>query len=150
MSRFDLERYLPYLINRVGVAAVEAFEGTLKRHGLTIAMWRILAVLLHHGPQRITDIAPETTLALSQVSRLVTALQTKGLVSRAKDHTDGRANRIGLTARGTRITTQLLAPALELERTLVAGLPGEAVAELKRTLRRVHENVTAADRTAAG
>jgi hypothetical protein len=44
--RIDFSEYLPYLINRVGSALVVDFGGhALAHHGLSIAMWRVLAVL---------------------------------------------------------------------------------------------------------
>ena len=61
----DLANYLPYLLNRVGFAMVESFSAdALKGTGLSIDMWRVLAVLAyvqaHHRPgegifQRHTD-----------------------------------------------------------------------------------------------
>ena len=45
-AHLDFSEYLPYLINRVGSALVVDFVGsTLARHRLSIAMWRVLAVL---------------------------------------------------------------------------------------------------------
>ena len=51
--RLDLEDYLPYLVNRVGVAlAVEFGRDALVRRGLSIEMWRVLAVLSSNGEHR--------------------------------------------------------------------------------------------------
>ena len=49
-AQLELGSYLPYLVNRVGVAIVEGFSSeALKREGLTIYMWRVLAVLANRG-----------------------------------------------------------------------------------------------------
>jgi len=52
----DLNEYLPYLINRVGFAVSESFGEVLASDDLTISMWRVLAVLLHNGPQHMTNL----------------------------------------------------------------------------------------------
>ena len=41
---FDLARFLPYHVNRTGVRLAIAFGDDLERYGLTITMWRVLAV----------------------------------------------------------------------------------------------------------
>ena len=45
-AKLDLADYLPYLVNRVGSIVAEQFgEEALAPHGLSIAMWRVLAAL---------------------------------------------------------------------------------------------------------
>jgi DNA-binding MarR family transcriptional regulator len=61
----DLRSYLPYLLNRVGFAVTDVFSETLAADDLTVPMWRVLAVLLHHGPQRIGDLADLTSIEIS-------------------------------------------------------------------------------------
>ena len=64
--RFDFSEYLPYLINRVGSALVVDFvQSALVRRHLTIAMWRVLAVLSKDGGQRQIDLADKTSIDVS-------------------------------------------------------------------------------------
>ena len=45
-AKLDLGDYLPYLVNRVGTIIAEQFGAeALTPHGLSIAMWRVIAVL---------------------------------------------------------------------------------------------------------
>ena len=74
-AHLDFSEYLPYLINRVGSALVVDFVGsTLARHRLSIAMWRVLAVLSSDGGQRQIDVAAKTSIDVSTLSRVVTRL----------------------------------------------------------------------------
>src|SRR5277367_219986 len=74
-TKLDLGDYLPYLVNRVGTIIAEQFGAdALARHGLSIADWRVLAVLASNGGQRQIDLADLTSIEASTLSRLVTRL----------------------------------------------------------------------------
>jgi hypothetical protein len=65
-SPLDFSEYLPYLINRVGSALVIDFvQSTLAHATLSIAMWRVLAVLSNDGGQRQIDLAGKTSIDVS-------------------------------------------------------------------------------------
>jgi DNA-binding MarR family transcriptional regulator len=137
----DLNEYLPYLINRVGFAVSEAFGDELAKDALTISMWRVLAVLLHNGPQYMTNLAELTTVEPSTLSRLVGTLQRRGLVTRKRNAADGRHVRVALSARGATLTTGLLPAAAALQDRMIAGMPAAEVAALRRLLKKVHATI---------
>jgi DNA-binding MarR family transcriptional regulator len=137
----DLNEYLPYLINRVGFAVSESFGEVLAKDDLTIAMWRVLAVLLHNGPQHMTNLADLTTVELSTLSRLVGTMQRRGLVTRKRNAADGRNVSVALSARGTALTTRLLPAAAELQVRMIAGMPAADVAALRRLLKQLHVTI---------
>jgi DNA-binding MarR family transcriptional regulator len=84
-ARLQLDDFLPYLINRVAVALVARFsERALARHQVTIDVWRVLAALSNNGRQRQVDLAGLTSIETSTLSRLVTRLVRRGLVSRSR------------------------------------------------------------------
>src|SRR5580698_9149105 len=90
-TRLDLGDYLPYLVNRVGSIVAEQFgEEALAPHGLSIAMWRVLAALASAGEQRQIDLADLTSIDSSTLSRLVTRLIRVGLVTRSRSATSNR------------------------------------------------------------
>src|SRR6516164_1623549 len=84
-TRLDLGDYLPYLANRVGNIIADQFGATaLSPHGLSIAMWRVMAVLAANGSQRQTDLADLTSIDSSTLSRMVTRLVRMRLVTRTR------------------------------------------------------------------
>jgi DNA-binding MarR family transcriptional regulator len=123
----DLRSYLPYLINRVGFAVTDVFGEALATENLTVPMWRVLAVLLHHGPQRIGDLADLTSIEISTLSRLLGSMQRRKLLNRRRARTDARVVMVALT---------------ELETSLAGDLTGEEIATLKRTLDKLYANIS--------
>src|SRR5689334_2695628 len=68
-------------------------QGLSARHGLTLSSYEVLARLAHapDGYLRMTDLAQQTQLSLSRVSRVVDHLQERGLVERKACPGDSRA-----------------------------------------------------------
>jgi DNA-binding MarR family transcriptional regulator len=141
-SKIDLDEFLPYLLNRVGSALVVRFtEDQLAGHGLSIAMWRVLAALSSNGPQRQIDLAELTSTDASTLSRLVTRLVRLGLVSRSRSRNNNREVDVALSPRGRTLVDRLIPAASRLEQDLSRGLSGRDVAGVKRALRRMHANL---------
>jgi len=142
-SRLELDDYFPYLINRVGtVLAVRFTAEQLAAHGLSIAMWRVLAVLSNNGGQRQIDLAGLTSIDASTLSRLVTRLVRMGLVSRTRSRTSSREVVVSLSAKGRALVDRLIPAALTLEETLGRGLPQRDRVVVKRALRRMYANMS--------
>jgi DNA-binding MarR family transcriptional regulator len=88
-ATLKLDNFLPYLVNRVGVALVERYAAeALAAHKLSIDMWRVLAALADNGGQRQIDLAAATSIESSTVSRLVTRLVRLKRIAFDKRHTD--------------------------------------------------------------
>jgi DNA-binding MarR family transcriptional regulator len=142
---FDLDNYLPYLINRVGsIMALRFGDDVLARFGLSIAMWRVLAALSSRGAQRHTDLAGLTSIEVSTLSRIVTRLVRMGLVARAPSKTSGREIAVALSDRGRRLVDRLIPLGLRYQDVASAGLSVKERAVLRRALRHMYRNLVAA------
>jgi DNA-binding MarR family transcriptional regulator len=140
--KLDFGDFLPYLINRVGFALVHNFtRDALAPTGLSIAMWRVLAVLPGHGEQRQIDLAEMTSIDSSTLSRLVTRLVELGLVTRRRSTSSSREVVVDLTAKGLELVGRLIPIAQELERTAIAGVSPKDLAIVQRSLRRMYDNM---------
>ena len=140
--QLDLANYLPYLVNRLGGALVENFiADALAPHDLSIDMWRLMAVLSYRGAQRQVDLVDMTSIEASTVSRLVTRLARTGLVTRKRSETSNREVVIELTAKGRTQVDRILPLAHKLEQTAGAGVSAKDMAVVKRSLRRMYENI---------
>jgi MarR family transcriptional regulator, organic hydroperoxide resistance regulator len=141
-SDLHLNDFLPYLINRVGSAlAVRFTQDRLAAHGLSIAMWRVLAALSNNGGQRQIDLAGFTSIDASTLSRLVTRLIRMGLVTRSRSRTNSREVVVTLSARGRAIVDRLIPAALDLEEILSAGVAKKDLEVVKRSLRKMYANM---------
>jgi MarR family transcriptional regulator, organic hydroperoxide resistance regulator len=139
----DLADYLPYLVNRVGSALVARFtEEALARHDLTIVMWRVLVTLSQMGPLRQIDLADHTTIDVSTLSRLVTRLVRRGLVTRARSSNSNREVTVQVTAKAEALMAELIPLGQRLEKQAIDGLSANELRVTKECLRRIHRNLS--------
>jgi MarR family transcriptional regulator, organic hydroperoxide resistance regulator len=140
--RLDFSEYLPYLINRVGWLLVVDFgQNTLACHRLSIAMWRILAVLANDDGQRQIDLAARTSIDVSTLSRVVTRLVKMGLVTRTRSATNNREVVVRLSPKGAAMLARVIPNAITLERIAIDGVPAKDLAVVRRSLRRMYQNL---------
>jgi DNA-binding MarR family transcriptional regulator len=138
----DLSEHLPHLVNRVGSALAERFSAeALTAAGLSIASWRVLVVLSSNGALRQTDLAELTSIDVSTLSRLITRLVRDGLARRARSRSDSREVSVGLTRKARALMTRLVPTATRLENAATRSLSKRDIATLKRSLRKMHQNL---------
>lgn len=142
---FDLGAFLPYLINRAGARLAVEFGRDIRRHGIGIQEWRVLAALAAHGPQRLSDLATLTSIDLSTLSRLVGRMSRGGFLTRDRANGDRRELALTLSARGERTTRAIIPVAKRYERTALRGFTSAEIAALKQLLVRVYANLDAPD-----
>lgn len=141
-SRLELDDYLPYLVNRVGTIIAEQFGGeVLAEHGLSIAMWRVLAAIAAHGSLRQIDLAGFTSIDTSTLSRLVSRLVRAGLVTRDRAANSDREVAVKLSGKGATLVARLIPLARQYEAAAIAGLSRQELVVLKRCLRRAYANM---------
>jgi DNA-binding MarR family transcriptional regulator len=143
LRAFDLDEYLPYLINRTGTVVAGAFSEELAQAKLTLPQWRVLAALFHQGEQRQIDLAKFTSIDQSSLSRLVSALHRRDLVSRRRSATSNREVSVTLTAKGTVLTRRYIPVALAYETIGTEGLSRADLATLRRCLKHIFANLDA-------
>jgi len=150
-TKLDLSDYLPYLVNRVGNIIADQFgEEALARHGLSIAMWRVMAVLASTGGQRQIDLADLTSIDSSTLSRLVSRLVRVGLVTRTRSTSSNREVAVKLSPKGDALVTQLIPIGFEFEAAASTGISPEELAVVKRCLRRMYANMKSRNAAAIG
>ena len=109
---FELAEVLGAVMER-GVAA----------HGLTRARAGLLWALCHGGPVTQRALAAALHVTPRNVTGLLDALQSDGLVHRAAHPTDRRATLVSLTAAGRETTAALRAGRDELALELFGDMP---------------------------
>jgi DNA-binding MarR family transcriptional regulator len=143
-AKLDLGDYLPYLVNRVGNIIADQFgEEALAPQRLSIAMWRVMAVLASTGGQRQIDLADLTSIDSSTLSRLVTRLVRLGQVTRTRSTSSSREVAVKLSAKGGALVARLIPIGLEFESAAIAGLSPAELMALKRCLRQMYANMKA-------
>lgn len=141
MRSFDLNSYLPYLVNRLGAKLVANFQADCARHKIDIRMWRVLAALNHHNGQKISALAAMTSIDISTLSRLLMQMERRKLVSRTRSFRDQRAVLIRRTAVAREITQALLPVAAQLEKRALGKIYPLDADRLKDFLVEVYRNL---------
>jgi DNA-binding MarR family transcriptional regulator len=130
-----LDSYLPYRLsvasNAVSRLIARAYED---RFGLTIAQWRLVAVLAEDGPLTQQAIGARTVMDKVTVSRATQGLVQRKLVQKAPHDADGRSHHVALSKAGTRLYSEISPVALEYEARLLRHFDPAAVESLKQFL----------------
>jgi DNA-binding MarR family transcriptional regulator len=107
----------------------------------------LLKTLATSGPLRVTDLAVCANLDASTVSRHVAQLHSAGLIERAPDPVDGRAQRVKLSDAGSaKINAALRSRRELLEKCLESWDPGD-LSDLDLLLTRFATDVEALTQT---
>ena len=148
--RLDLETYLPYRLSILSNTVSGAIAGIYQeRHGLTVADWRLMAVLGMEPDRPLTqkDLCVRTRMDKVQVSRAVKRLRDLGNIERQVDNADRRRAHLRLTARGRAVYGDVAPATLEWERELLSRLTPAEAAILDTVIARLQQ---VADEMAAG
>lgn len=138
---FDLENFLPYLLNQAAEATSHGFQSIYRdRYGFTRTQWRVMANLGKFGAMTARDICAISHIEKTKVSRAVAALEEAEMLSRTPSETDRRAEMLSLTPQGQSTFAELGKLAIGFDQQLREAL-GEAethalAAILKRLAKR--------------
>jgi DNA-binding MarR family transcriptional regulator len=140
----DLDRYVPALItfiaNKLSRSATVLYQ---KRFGVNVTEWRILVLLAIEPGIPASRICHVIGFDKGPVSRTLSLMQERGLVTIKADPNDGRSHSIAMTPKGRAIHNQIMVVALERERRLLGCLNKEEREVLIGLLGRVHGNLPA-------
>lgn len=133
-----LDDFLPFRLSFTSNLVSNSIAKTYAAlFGLTIAEWRLIAVIGESDGITQAVIGSRTRMDKVTVSRATIALVERGLLSRAYHPGDGRSQLLELTATGRDLYAQVAPKALELERQIFAQLAPEEVDRFVATLRRI-------------
>jgi homoprotocatechuate degradation regulator HpaR len=95
------ERSLPMALMRAREAVMQQFRPSLNAHDLSEQQWRVLrALTASDTPKSVGQLADETFLLGPSLSRMLTTLEERGLISRTAGHADARRSEIAATHLG--------------------------------------------------
>lgn len=143
----DLDRYVPafitFIANKLSNSATAFYQ---KQFGVNVTEWRIMSLLAIEPGIPASRICHVIGFDKGPVSRTLTGLEKRGLVSIRTDPNDGRTHSISLTAKGRTTHDRVIVAALERERRLLSCLSKDEREVLIDLLRRLHENLGAVTR----
>ncbi len=124
-----LERFLPYrlsvLTNTVSRALSRVYQD---RFGLSIPQWRVMAALGRFPGLSANEVAEKTAMDKVTVSRAVSGMLDRDLLTRETDSTDRRRASLRLSPAGMAIYAEIVPVARDYEQRL-AGVLSETEKE---------------------
>ncbi|SDN73577.1 MarR family winged helix-turn-helix transcriptional regulator [Afipia sp. GAS231] len=139
---YRLSNSLPYLLARVGIRMGDLFVRVVKKEGLTLPMYRVLAALAEQEqPLRLVELSALTSADLSTLSRLVADMHKAGFVSRERPANDQRSLQVELTPAGRELYDRFMPVAAYYEEVATGDLSRKDAAALKATLASLYDNL---------
>ncbi|NKB27274.1 MAG: MarR family transcriptional regulator [Rhodobacteraceae bacterium] len=107
LGEIGLQRFAPYLMNRIMGRYNASMQAVLSESGLSTAKMRTLAVLSSKSGLLVNELSVYCVIEQSTMSRTLTAMLDEGLVRREEDANDSRARRIFITEKGRALFDRL-------------------------------------------
>ena len=135
---FDLQDFLPYLLNQAAETSSLAFQQVYKgRYGMLRTEWRVLFHLGRYGRMTAKEIGQRAKTHKTKISRAVQKLAERRFLTRERAETDRRPDYLELTAAGQAVYRDLRAVAAEYDARLVAQFTPDEAAQLRAMLQRL-------------
>lgn len=137
-DEFDLQNFLPFLLNRAAEDSSLEFQRLYKsRYGMLRTEWRVLFHLGNYGEMTARDIGQRAKIHKTKISRAVSKLEHRRFLTRLRDENDRRVERLSLTQAGQVAYRELRGIAQEYDAKLAAQFTSTEVALLRKMLRRL-------------
>ncbi len=139
-----LEPSLAYRVHRAARALRRHFLQIAARLGLDLTpeMWWVLVKLVERDGQSQVELCEEIFSDRPNLTRMLTAMESRGLVRRGGDPADARRTLVFLTAEGRKAQARFAA-GVEAERaTLFAGITPDDLATTLRALDTLERNLS--------
>ncbi len=130
-----IDDYLLYLLARASHLISTEFHQELRRRGIGVPVWRVLASLVGSpAGETVTGLADVCLLQQPTMTKLLDRMARDGLVQRTQDERDRRVVRVFLTPSGETKAQELVAAAKLHEAAVMARHPETGAAEFKALL----------------
>ncbi|MDA5192460.1 MarR family winged helix-turn-helix transcriptional regulator [Govanella unica] len=130
-----VEDYLSYLLARASHLVSHEFHARLTEAGLSVPVWRVLAVLYDRDNLVIGVLARMVLLKQPTLSKALDRMIADGLVTRSPSTNDRRRVHVEITAHGRALVEQHIKVAKDLEAEALAEFSATEIATIKTVLR---------------
>lgn len=104
----SFDESLPMALLRAREAIMRRFRPILGDHDVTEQQWRVLRALDDADePISVGDVAERTFLLGPSLSRMLVALDERGLITRSTDRADARRSQVAISPAGRRLVAAI-------------------------------------------
>ncbi len=129
-------------LQRTADALMRGMEEMLKPSGLTQTQYNVLRILRGAGTEGLLcrQVSERMVTRDPDVTRMLDRLESRGLVTRARDRRDRRSITVRITPAGSRLVSELDAPVAALHRRQLSHLGEKNLVRLTALLEGVRES----------
>ena len=139
-SQFD--DFLPHLIARLAYQLNNDLVEKLRREGINVTRWRILAVLAMGDGITINEIIDRAMMQQSALSRALMNMEAEDYVRRVARRKDARYVEVFLTDRGRALFNSLNIVVRRRQKRLLKGFSPQETASAFAVIRRMTRNIS--------
>jgi len=121
---------LPMALLRAREAVMARFRPLLDAHDINEQQWRVIRVLAEHDSLDATELAAKANILAPSLTRMIRAMDARGLIRRGKDRGDGRRVILTITAAGQRLIDDVTPDTMAIYDQIDADFGPERVAQL--------------------
>jgi MarR family transcriptional regulator, organic hydroperoxide resistance regulator len=141
LDRPLFDDFLPHLIARLAYQLNTDLVEKLKREGINVTRWRILAVLSMGDGIAITDIIDRAMVQQSALSRALMRMEKENYVRRVLRRDDARCVEVYLTDKGRALFNSLNIVVRRREQRLLEGFSAKQIEAAFTLIRRLSRNM---------
>jgi len=119
---FDKDRSAGYLVNHMARLFARALQERIAPLGLSTGTFPVLLVLWEDEGLTQRDLVARLDIEQATMANTLTRMERDGLITRQKDPTDGRVQRIWLTQRARQLHEPATQAANEVNETALSNL----------------------------
>ena len=112
-----------------------------RRYDVALHNSRMLVILAETGTARVGDLVSRMVLPQSTISHQLRELEKRDLIRRTPGVKDSRSVIVELTAKGRRVAKRCNALSAQVYQTMVEGLSGTELTQLRAQLRGMFERL---------
>ncbi len=129
-----VDDYLSALLARASTLVSTEFHNHLRRKGVPVPVWRVLATLADGDGMIVNDLAAITLLKQPTLTKLLDRMARDGLIERRDAHDDRRKTQVFLTAKALEDVVDLQRVAKEQEAAILNALDERVLKDMLRRL----------------
>lgn len=141
LGEIGLQRFAPYLLNRIMGRYNASLQQQLNEAGLSTAKMRVLGVLAARGGLMVNELSVHCVIRQSTMSRTLAAMLEEGLIRSEEDACDSRARRIDLTDQGRDLFEAMWPYMSDANEHLFVGIGPEEREAFVATLVQILKNI---------
>ncbi|WP_354443620.1 MarR family winged helix-turn-helix transcriptional regulator [Ottowia thiooxydans] len=129
-----VDAYLPALLAQASQLISTEFHAIVRKNGLSVLEWRVLATLADSGPITIGQLAQKSVSKQPTVTRLLDRMEQQGFIERLPAAKDRRLTLVRMTRAGEKMIAGLIQKAHAHEASVLEPFGAKRSKELKKVL----------------